>query len=113
MLAKEKQRLVHGGCTNFELSTGSAFDIEEEADSFDVVLNSYMFDLIDQRDWPTIIGEFRRVLKPRGRLVLVNMTRGERFGSGVYEKLYARSPRLWVAVVACNWSVRWRRTSLS
>jgi len=94
MLAKAEKRLRDAGCTNFELSIGSAFDIREEADSFDVVLNSYMFDLIAEQDWRKILGEFHRVLKPDGRLVLVNMTIGERFGSGLYERIYTHAPRL-------------------
>jgi demethylmenaquinone methyltransferase / 2-methoxy-6-polyprenyl-1,4-benzoquinol methylase len=94
MLAKAKKRLRASGCTNYELSTGTAFEIDEEAASFDTLLNSYMFDLIDERDWPRILSEFRRVLRPGGRLVLVGMTRGERFGSGIYERLYRLSPRL-------------------
>jgi ubiquinone/menaquinone biosynthesis C-methylase UbiE len=94
MLARAKDRLDAAGCTNFELSTGTALDIQQPPESFDVLLNSYMFDLIDNEVWPKILAEFRRVLKPGGRLVLTNMTLGERFGSGVYERVYQRSPRL-------------------
>ncbi len=94
MLAKAEKRLRSGGCTNFELSIGSAFEIKEADSSFDVVLNSYMFDLIEESEWPRILGEFHRVLKPEGRLVMVNMTEGEKLGSGIYRRVYQRSPRL-------------------
>jgi ubiquinone/menaquinone biosynthesis C-methylase UbiE len=94
MLAKAEKRLRAAGCTNFELSIGSAFDIKEADSSVDVFLNSYMFDLIDEQEWPRILGEFHRVLKPEGRLVMVNMTVGEKFGSGLYRRIYQRSPRL-------------------
>jgi len=94
MLAKAEKRLHDAGCTNFELSIGSALDLKEADASFDVLLNSYMFDLTDEREWPRILGEFRRVLKPEGRLVMVNMTAGEKFGSGIYRRIYQRSPRL-------------------
>ncbi len=94
MLAKAEKRLHDAGCTNFELSIGSAFDIEEADSAFDVVLNSYMFDLIDERDWARILGEFHRVLKPEGRLVMVDMTVGEKFGSGIYRRIYERWPRV-------------------
>jgi len=40
---------------------------------FEVLYNSYMFDLIPFDNMPVILQEFRRVLKPGGRLVLVNM----------------------------------------
>jgi len=41
-----------------------------------------------------VLAEFDRVLKPDGRLVLVDMTDGERRGSGIYQRLYEWSPRL-------------------
>jgi ubiquinone/menaquinone biosynthesis C-methylase UbiE len=42
----------------------------------------------------TVLAEFHRVLKPGGRLVLVNMTFGEKLGSGIYQRLYRLSPAL-------------------
>jgi len=94
MLAKAKKRLGNAGAVNFELLVASAYDIPEKDAAFDVVLNNYMFDLLDEQDWPRAITEFYRVLKPGGNLVLANMTAGRRFGSGIYEKLYRMSPAL-------------------
>ena len=53
-----------------------------------------MFDLIlfDQMD--NVINEFTRVLKSGGKLVLVNMTKAEQFGTGLYERIYRISPPL-------------------
>ena len=79
---------------NLTARVGSAFYIREPDASFDTVLNNYMFDLLDQKDWPKALREFHRVLKPGARLVLANMTQGERMGSGVYERLYRLSPSL-------------------
>lgn len=39
--------------------------------SFDVIYNSYMFDLIDVDEIPGVVAEFRRVLKPGGRLAMM------------------------------------------
>ncbi|ACM20425.1 SAM-dependent methyltransferase, type 11 [Geotalea daltonii FRC-32] len=93
MLSRARKRLaqVRGG--NYEFSTGSAFHLQAENDSVDLLVNNYMFDLIPYEDMDKILAEFRRVLKKEGRLVLVNMTRGERFGSRLYETLYRLSPR--------------------
>ena len=94
MLSKAERRLRKAGLVNYELSVGSASAIQEHASSFDVLLNNYMFDLLDEPEWAHVLTEFHRVIKPEGRLVLVNMTFGEELGSGIYEKLYRLSPSL-------------------
>lgn len=94
MLAEAERRLRNAGSSNYELSIGSALDIRVKDNSFDVLLNSYMFDLLEEDDWPRVLTEFNRVLEPGGRLVLVNMTFGEKWGSGIYERLYRLSPSL-------------------
>ncbi len=94
MLAKARRRLRKAGIGGADLSVGSALDIRHPDSSFDLLLNSYMFDLLDQDDWPKVLSEFHRVLKPGGRLVMVNMTVGERFGSGLYDRLYHLSSKL-------------------
>ena len=53
-----------------------------------------MFDLLPQADFPVVVREFMRVLKPGGRLVLVNMTKGERWYNGLWETLYRLHPPL-------------------
>ena len=51
-----------------------------------------MFDLIPFNKMKSIIDEFFRVLKPDGKLVLVNMTKAERFGASMYERIYRIYP---------------------
>lgn len=52
-----------------------------------------MFDLIPFEDMGLILEEFRRVLGPDGKPVLVNMTRGESRPGQLYELVYNISPR--------------------
>ena len=59
-----------------------------------MLVNSYMFDLIAYDQMNAVLKEFKRVIKKGGRLVLVNMTVGERFGSGIYNLIYRLSPKL-------------------
>ena len=88
MLEKARRRLREAGCEHYELSVGSALAIQADDHSFDVLLNNYMFDLLEEHDWPTVLKEFHRVLKRGGKLVVVSMTFGERPGSGFYQRLY-------------------------
>jgi ubiquinone/menaquinone biosynthesis C-methylase UbiE len=82
---------VPGG--NYRLEIGTAFDLQVPSGSIDTLFNSYMFDLIPRADMDSALEEFRRVLKPGGRLVLVNMARGESRASRIYDAIYRLSPR--------------------
>ena len=93
MLKKAQTRLQSLSGANYQLKLGDAFKIEAESQHFDLVMNSYMFDLIAFRDMDKILAEFRRVLKREGKLVLVNMTTGETFGSGLYRLIYRIAPK--------------------
>ena len=53
-----------------------------------------MFDLLPQSDFVPVLREFKRVLKPGGRLVQINMTPGEAWYNGLWEGLYRIHPAL-------------------
>jgi ubiquinone/menaquinone biosynthesis C-methylase UbiE len=94
MLEKAKLRLSKQSNSNYSLDIGSAFNITVDNQSVDILFNNYMFDLIPFNQMDAIINEFSRVLKSNGKLVLVNMTKAEYFGAGLYEKIYRISPTL-------------------
>ena len=94
ILAKAKMKLSKQENKNYSLQIGSAFDIRMDDVSVDILFNNYMFDLISFDQMDNVINEFARVLKPGGKLVLVNMTKAEQFGAGLYEKIYRISPPL-------------------
>lgn len=91
MLAKAQEKLAGMG-VRVELRIGSAFQIPYPDHTFDLLTNGYMFDLMPFKEMPRILAEFKRVLKPTGRLMLTNMTLGERFGSQIYEGIYQIAP---------------------
>ena len=93
MLEKAKKRLKKISSKNYSLSVGTAFQLEMADESIDVLVSNDMFDLIPFEDMDKVLTEFRRVLKREGRLVLVNMTEGERFGSKLYDVVYNLSPK--------------------
>jgi len=93
MLARAKSRMRDLPGVNYRLEIGTAFDLQVPPDSVDILFNSYMFDLIPRAEMDRVLDEFRRVLRPGGRLVLVNMARGMSRASRVYESIYRISPR--------------------
>ncbi|NNG00875.1 MAG: methyltransferase domain-containing protein [Desulfobacteraceae bacterium] len=94
MLAMADKRLRSLPHRNFTLKNGTALDLPAADAIVDTLVNNYMFDLIPFDGMHDILMEFKRVLKPGGKLVLVNMTRGETPGSGIYEKVYTMFPKL-------------------
>ena len=94
MLARAEDRAKRSATRNYRLSIGDAYDLDFADNSFDVLLNNYMFDLIPERDFTHVLGEFRRVLRPGGRLVMVNMTEGTRWYNGIWALIYRISPAL-------------------
>ena len=86
----ERER-ARGGTRRYRLRLGDAYALDVPSDQFDLVVNSYMFDLLPEADFEAVLREFGRVLRPGGRLVLVNMTVGEAWYHRLWEGLY----RLW------------------
>lgn len=94
MLDRARKKAHRTGLENFRLQLGDAYDLEFPDDSFDVLVNNYMFDLLPEEDFPKVLEEFRRVLRPGGRLAMVNMTLGERWYHGIWERVYRMNPAL-------------------
>ena len=90
MLRRTRSRLQSASLDRVELLLADARDLPFPDASFDLVVNSYMLDLLPCEDIPRVLGEFRRVLKPDGRLVLSNMTKGEARYHRIWDALYAR-----------------------
>lgn len=63
---------------------------------FDLVFSSYMLDLFDTATIPNVLTEFKRLLKPGGRLVLVGLSKGSGWHDDMrlYEWMYGRVPSL-------------------
>ncbi len=62
--------------------------------SFDLVVNNYMFDLMPESLFAPVLAQFRRVLRPGGRLVLVNMAQTGALLLRAYELIYRLAPRM-------------------
>jgi ubiquinone/menaquinone biosynthesis C-methylase UbiE len=94
MLAQARKRLSVAGLAAVELVRGNALELPFEDESFDLVVNSYMLDLLSREDIPRALAEFRRVMRPGGSLVLSNMTKGERRRDRMWDFLYSHGVNL-------------------
>jgi ubiquinone/menaquinone biosynthesis C-methylase UbiE len=92
MLNRAKQKAINLGFMNHVLKIGDAYDLKYPDNSFDVVINNYMFDLLPEDDFSVVLTEFKRVLRPGGRLVLVNMTKPKHWYNSVWELIYRANP---------------------
>jgi ubiquinone/menaquinone biosynthesis C-methylase UbiE len=92
MLARAEKRAARLGSNNYHLAVGDAYALDYPDSEFDLLINNYMFDLLPQQDFPSILTEFKRVLRPGGRLVLVNMTIGERWYNKIWDRVYRINP---------------------
>jgi ubiquinone/menaquinone biosynthesis C-methylase UbiE len=78
MLAMEERRL-RDRFSNFMLKEADACALPFADGTFDLVMSNYLFDLLQEGDFPHVLGEFRRVLRPGGRVVITTMTMGMRW----------------------------------
>jgi ubiquinone/menaquinone biosynthesis C-methylase UbiE len=95
MVARTRRRVARAGLADrVEVMQASALELPLEDAGFDLLVNSYMLDLLPRDEIPRALAEFRRVLRPGGRLVLSNMTVGEARRHRVWDALYARGINL-------------------
>ncbi len=88
MLRKAKMRLKKAGVYNYELREGNALQLDFEDNSFDLVVNNFMVDLMPLDAFDTIASELFRVTKPGGRVVITTFS----FGTKSIHKFW-----LWIA----------------
>ena len=80
MLDHARKRLERTASTgNFRLQEGSAYQLPYPSEKFDLLFNTFMLDLLPVEDYPEILGEFMRVLKPGGRLALAYFSGGAKW----------------------------------
>jgi demethylmenaquinone methyltransferase/2-methoxy-6-polyprenyl-1,4-benzoquinol methylase len=96
MLDQARTKLEKLGLgSHVHFKQGNARELPYPDQTFDLVYNGYMFDLIPLDGFSPILKEMRRVLKPGGKLVLVNMSKPDErktFFERIYEKGWAVMP---------------------
>jgi ubiquinone/menaquinone biosynthesis C-methylase UbiE len=94
MLERAKKRISKTGQQNYTLHLCDCRYLPFEDGTFDVLMNQYLLDILPVEDFIPILLEFKRVLKNGGRIVLANMTKGERWLNQIYEEIYKLKPPL-------------------
>ncbi|NIR48195.1 methyltransferase domain-containing protein [candidate division KSB1 bacterium] len=94
MLAKARGRLAALNSIQAHLQIADAFHLPFKSGKFDLVINQFMFDLLPEEEFPTILNEFRRVLTDSGRVVIANMAHGEEWFHRFWLWLAKQFPKL-------------------
>ena len=88
MITKAREKLNKLNKKNFELAEGDVLNINFPDNTFDVLINSYMVDLMPTETFNKIANEFFRVLKPNGKIIIATFS----FGTNKIHKFW-----YWVA----------------
>lgn len=80
--------------SNYNLKEASAYNLPYGANSFDLIINNYMLDLLPEEDINLILDEFYRVLKPDGRIVISSMSFGEKWYNKIWYYISKFLPKL-------------------
>jgi len=94
MLKLADRRLKRTRGINIHLCRGDAIALPFRDGGFDRVLSCYMLDLLDERDLPGVLAEFKRVLKATGKLVVINMAEQSPFFNRLWMSIYRHNPVL-------------------
>lgn len=79
MLQRAEKRMKNIPKDRYELHIGNAFKLPFNSQHFDLLINNFMLDLLPEQDFVTVLTEFKRVLKPGGRIVVSTMTFGRKW----------------------------------
>lgn len=83
-----------------ELYCGDAAQLPFEAESIDGIFTSFTLELFDTPDLPRVLAEWRRVLRPGGRLVVVAISKEGK--QGVVMKAYEWTHRHFPNLMDCR-----------
>ncbi|MFZ0964603.1 MAG: methyltransferase domain-containing protein [Terriglobia bacterium] len=94
MLSRARRRLSRQQSLRHSLCRGDARSLPFASGAFDLIVNGYFMDLLSPGDITLALKEFRRVLKPTGRLVLLVMANQGPVLQAIWMWLYSHRPGL-------------------
>ena len=101
MMEITKERLEKAGLeARVKLFSGDATSLPFDEGTFDAIFMSFTLELFDTPEIPKLLEQIKRVLKPRGRLAVVSMSR-ETEGS-TFLRLYEWMHNQWPQYIDCR-----------
>lgn len=94
MLLRAIKRLSKLNDSNCKLELGNAYHLPFKYNSFDLVVNNFMIDLLPEKDFEKILSEFYRVLKPSGKAVISIMAIGQKWYNKFWHWIARKFPDL-------------------
>jgi len=93
MLKRAQKKAMNTGISNYTLQRADCRALPFGNNTFDLLINQYMLDIMPVVEYGKIMAEFRRVLKSNGRLVLVNTTLPEKKLDRTLEWIFSVYPK--------------------
>lgn len=78
MLKKAEKRLGKYKNFNYELKEGNVLNLDFDSNSFDVVINNFMVDLMPSDTFDKIAEEFFKITKPNGKVIVSTFSYGKK-----------------------------------
>jgi ubiquinone/menaquinone biosynthesis C-methylase UbiE len=94
MLTRAERLMKNQPAQRYHLQIASAYKLPFESNTFDLLVNNFMLDLLPEADFPAILSEYDRVLKPDARIVLSTMTFGRVWYNMIWEWIAKHIPSL-------------------
>jgi ubiquinone/menaquinone biosynthesis C-methylase UbiE len=95
MLVRARKRLARRAAgSSYRLQEASAYSLPFESASFDVLFNTFMLDMLPTEDHPRVLGEFKRVLAPGGKVAIAYFSHGQKPANHVWVWLARHFPSL-------------------
>lgn len=95
MIDVARSRLAKAALEGATLTLADARALPVASESIECLLNTYTLEVLPEADIASVLSECRRVLKPGGRIVVVNLTEGEGADAAISEEWkrgYAADP---------------------
>jgi demethylmenaquinone methyltransferase/2-methoxy-6-polyprenyl-1,4-benzoquinol methylase len=96
MLQRTRHFISEIGDRNAGLYQADARHLPFSDATFDLIYSSYLLDLLKLKDMLQVLSDFKRVLRPGGRIVLVNLSRDDSETLTWMERFYSWLPSDWV-----------------